>query len=170
MSGLVLDAWAVMAWLKGQSSAARVRGIAGCGGQSWKRKFLYEYDVNLGEVFYLSVKARGSWHMANGFLPVSWSRITIMPASDDFVMQAARLKARYAISYADAFAAATAINRELALVTGGPELRALATQEDKLKLEWIVARRPRLKKQRFRGTISVTQASDHHAATQHVRH
>jgi predicted nucleic acid-binding protein len=52
-------------------------------------------------------------------------------------MSAAKLKSRYAISYADAFAAATAIIRESPLLTGDPELRAVATQEKILQLEWI---------------------------------
>jgi ribonuclease VapC len=52
-------------------------------------------------------------------------------------MRAARLKAHHAISYADAFAAATAIDRECPLVTGDPELRIMTEQEAALKLEWI---------------------------------
>jgi len=52
-------------------------------------------------------------------------------------MKAAGLKARHAISYADAFAAATAIDCELPLVTGDPELRAVADTEKALLLEWI---------------------------------
>lgn len=136
MSGLVLDAWAVMAWLKGQSAAARVQALLDAAASREGKLFMN--IVNLGEVFYLSVKARD---LAYGerVLASLRSRITIMPASDDLVMQAAALKSRYAISYADAFAAVTAINRELALVTGDPALRAMATQENKLKLEWIGA-------------------------------
>jgi predicted nucleic acid-binding protein len=52
-------------------------------------------------------------------------------------MQAAALNARHAISYADAFAAATAMARNSPLVTGDPELRAMAEQEKMLTLEWI---------------------------------
>lgn len=52
-------------------------------------------------------------------------------------MRAAFLKARHAISYADAFAAATAMRRESPLMTGDPELRVMAEQEKALKLEWI---------------------------------
>lgn len=92
--------------------------------------------VNLGEVFYLSAKTRD---LAYGerVLEGLRSRFTIMSPSDDLVISAAKLKSRYAISYAGAFAASTAIIRELPLVTGDPELRALATQEKKLRLEWI---------------------------------
>jgi len=125
-----------MAWLKDQPAAARVQQLLDMAdGRQGK---LLMNIVNLGEVFYISVKARdlayGERVLAN-----LRRRIAIAPASDDVVMQAATLKSRYALSYADAFAAATAISRELPLVTGDPELRALASQESKLNLEWIGA-------------------------------
>ncbi len=51
---------------------------------------------------------------------------------------AARLKAGFKMSFADAFAAATAMELNAALVTGDPELRAL---EDAglVRLEWVGA-------------------------------
>jgi predicted nucleic acid-binding protein len=52
-------------------------------------------------------------------------------------MAAATLKARYPISYADGFAAATAMLRQAPLVTGDPELRAMAKKEKVLRLEWL---------------------------------
>jgi len=52
-------------------------------------------------------------------------------------MTAATLTSRHAISYADAFAAATAILRDAPLVTGNPELQTMAETEENLKLEWI---------------------------------
>jgi uncharacterized protein len=58
-------------------------------------------------------------------------------AHDELVMLAATLKARYAISYADGFAAATALLQDAPLVTGDPELRAMAAKEKTLQLEWI---------------------------------
>ncbi|HEY1948340.1 MAG TPA: PIN domain-containing protein [Bryobacteraceae bacterium] len=81
--------------------------------------------INLGEVFYLSVKAR---ELAYGerVLQNLRPRISAVPASDELVMQAAALKARHAISYADAFAAATAMARNAPLVTGDPELRVMS--------------------------------------------
>ena len=45
-------------------------------------------------------------------------------------MLAANLKARHAISYADGFAAATALLQDAPLVTGDPEMKAMAAAED----------------------------------------
>jgi predicted nucleic acid-binding protein len=135
MPELVLDAWAVMAWLKAQQPAAgRVRLLLEAADR--RQHKLIMNIINLGEVFYLSVKARD---LAYGkrVLQNLRPRISAVPATDELVMQAAALKARYAISYVDAFAAATAMARNAPLVTGDPELRVMAEQEKILTLEWI---------------------------------
>jgi ribonuclease VapC len=132
---LVMDAWAVMAWLKGQQPAAgRVRLLLE--GTDRRDGRLVMNIVNLGEVFYLSVKARD---LAYGerVLKNLRTRVATVSASDELVLRAASLKARHAISYADAFAVATAIGHESPLVTGDPELRAMAEREKALKLQWI---------------------------------
>jgi ribonuclease VapC len=124
-----------MAWLKGQQPAAeRVRLLLEAAGR--REGKLTMSIVNLGEIFYLSVKARD---LAYGerVLDNLRMRIATVSASDELVLRAANLKARYAISYADAFAAATAIDGDSPLVTGDPELRAMAEREKTLKLEWI---------------------------------
>jgi predicted nucleic acid-binding protein len=135
-SSLVLDAWAIMAWLKGQEPAAgRVRTLLEAAGRENK---LLMNIVNLGEVFYLSVKAKD---LAYGerVLQNLRARVHIIPAPDGLVLAAAALKARHPISYAAAFAAATAMDREVPLVTGDLELRSMAARENRLTLEWIGA-------------------------------
>ena len=134
---LVLDSWAILAWLKNQEPAAAL-----------VRKLLEEADrkerrltmsiVNLGEVFYLSAKAKD---LAYGqrVLTALRARIHTVSAADGIVMMAANLKARHAISYADAFAAATAIRWKAPLVTGDPEFLPLADGESLLTLQWIGA-------------------------------
>jgi uncharacterized protein len=135
MRDMVLDAWAVMVWLKGQQPAAdRMRVLLEAAERRECR--LSMSIVNLGEVFYLSVKARD---MAYGrrMLETLHSRVVTIPAHDELVMLAATLKARHAISYADGFAAATALLQDSPLVTGDPEIRAMAAAENALQLEWI---------------------------------
>jgi predicted nucleic acid-binding protein len=50
------------------------------------------------------------------------------------VMQAASYKSRHKISYADAFAAALAKQRNAELVTGDPEFRTLASE---ISIHWL---------------------------------
>jgi len=135
MAERVIDSWAIMAWLKGQEPAAqRVRVLLDAA-HSREQKLVMNI-VNLGEVFYLSVKTK---NLAFGerVLENLQSRLKIVSASDELVMRAAALKARHPISYADAFAAATAILSGVPLITGDPELQAMSENEDALKLEWI---------------------------------
>ncbi len=137
MPDLVLDAWAIMAWLKGQQPAAEQVRLLLEAADGRDRRLVMNI-VNLGEVFYLSVKARNVAFGKRVLLNLR-PRMAIVSASDELVMQASNLKARHAISYADAFAAATAIAHKLPLVTGDQELRVMAKQEKTLKLEWIGA-------------------------------
>lgn len=134
MAGFVLDAWAILAWLKGEQPAAeRVRMLLHASDRRERKPVMN--IVNLGEVFYLCAKATDP---AYGERVLNNLRHSISTASaeDEVVMLAATLKSRYAISYADGFAAATAIRREGALVTGDHELRLVAAAEG-FSLEWI---------------------------------
>ena len=124
-----------MAWLKGQQpAAARVRLLLESA-ERRERKLLMNI-VNLGEVFYLSVKAKDQAYGETVVASLR-SRIKIVSANDELVFQSAALKARHAVSYADAFAAATAISRSTPLVTGDNELRLMSEKNTDLKLEWI---------------------------------
>jgi predicted nucleic acid-binding protein len=134
MPDLVLDAWAIIAWLKDEQPAEKVESLLKSAERRERKLFMN--IINVGEVFYASVKTRDHAY-GERVLQDLRSRVTTISADDDLVMQAARMKAQHAISYADAFAAATAIAHALPLVTGDPELRAMASKEKALKLEWI---------------------------------
>lgn len=131
----MLDSWAVMAWLKGQNPASdQVRALfSACRRQEVK---LLINILNVGEIFYLSAKSKNTRY-GERVISGLRSRVAVVSANDDLVMYAATLKARYAISYADAFAAATAITHRSSLVTGDRELRTLADHHKALKLLWL---------------------------------
>ena len=65
-------------------------------------------------------------------LPSLPLRLVVPDAAD--IVSAAKLKSKYRISYADAFAATLAARDSAALVTGNPELRALI---ETVPVEWI---------------------------------
>jgi predicted nucleic acid-binding protein len=69
-----------------------------------------------------------SWRDASPTLPVTIE----VPTSDD-IWNAATLKSRYPIAYADAFAAALAQKHNCPLVTVDPEFRRV----DRLEIDWI---------------------------------
>ena len=134
---LALDSWVILAWLKDQAPGAGV--MAGLWEQAEAgRAQLVMNIVNLGEVFYIVAKALGEASARTVLQNLQGRRIEIASASDELVLEAATLKARYPISYADAFAAATALGRGAPLVTGDPEMRALSGEG--LRLEWAGTR------------------------------
>ncbi|MBO9371662.1 MAG: type II toxin-antitoxin system VapC family toxin [Chloroflexi bacterium] len=132
----VLDAWAILAFLQGEEPAAsRVRQLLR--GAEEKRVDLFVSVVNLGEVVYHVGRARGeqeAWALLDEIRRLP---LVIAPAADDRVFAAARLKMRYAISYADAFAAALAQELGATLVTGDPELESLRGEIPLEKLERV---------------------------------
>ena len=64
--------------------------------------------------------------------------LEVVPADRTLVFAAARLKACYPISYADAFAAAVAKRYGARVMTGDPEFKAV---EPEVAIHWLPARR-----------------------------
>ncbi len=91
-------------------------------------------EINIGEVYSMTAKAR-SPELAEEFL-CRLETLPIQPISNSFadVLQAARIKARFPISYADAFAVATASRMHATVVTGDPEFRQV---EHLVTIDWV---------------------------------
>lgn len=113
----VLDTWPVIAFLKGESAAPRVRA-------------LLEEDalisaVNLGEAYYLTAREGGEAR-ADAVVDDLRSVMRVEDSDWPVVRAAARVKARGGLSYADAFCVATAQRHRAPLYTGDPELIAMS--------------------------------------------
>lgn len=126
----VLDAYALLAYLKGESGHVRVKELLASAD-----KDLLINSINLGEVFYVIARTRGT-READYFLNVILPSlpITVVENSPDDVIEAARLKAAHALSFADCFAASTAIRERAALVSGDPEFKKLGKA---VEIEWV---------------------------------
>lgn len=112
---VVLDSWAIMRLLEGaEPSASRVQARidAGEAVMSW---------INLGEVFYVLTRSVG--HAAARSTVSDIEKLVDVQLPDRAaVISAATIKAAHPMSYADAFAAATAMKCAAPLWTGDPEL------------------------------------------------
>jgi predicted nucleic acid-binding protein len=117
----VLDAWAILALLqKEEPAASRVLQLFQ---ESDVRKYkLYVSIINLGEVYYRIGRVKGKKEADETLKSLYQLPLTILPATDEIVLEAASLKMELAISYADAFAAAETQRLKATLVTGDPEL------------------------------------------------
>ncbi len=130
----VLDAWAMLAFLQGEEPAAsRVRQLLESAQN--RESELFISVVNLGEVVYCVGRVRGEEAAWMTLDEIRHLALTVVPATEEQVFSAARLKIRYAISYADAFAAALAQELDATLVSGDPELVALRGEISLERLE-----------------------------------
>jgi predicted nucleic acid-binding protein len=130
----VLDSWAILEWINGREPASRLVGKLLTEAEEGRTRLLMS-AINVGEVFYFLRKHHSeslaeSWRESSSTLPASIE----VPTAED-IWNAALLKGRFPIAYADAFAAALAQKYNCALVTGDPELRSV----EQLELEWIGA-------------------------------
>ena len=148
MKNIILDSWAIIAWLQGESQGKKVRDlinwvsgdtdleekIKNLIGQSEIEKIrLFVNIINLGEVFYILGRRKGKEEAKDTISEIKENPIEIIPVSNSLVFMAASLKVNHPIAYADAFAIATAITQEGDLLTGDPELKGL---ED-IPIIWI---------------------------------
>lgn len=121
-----LDTYALLAWVQGESAADRVDEHLRRAAAADEADCVMS-AVNLGEAFYILARRAGSneaellWdRCTRGVIPV-----TVVEPTLARVRAAARVKAGHRLSYADAFAVATALEHRSPIMTGDPEILAL---------------------------------------------
>ena len=130
-AGRVFDSWAILAYAYNEPAADNVENLLV---ESTRLKIAWMSSINLGEVWY-SLARRKSRDIAEQQLALL-AQIGLERVDVDWpmVLQAADYKSRHKISYADAFAAALAKQRNAELVTGDREFRAL---DSEIKIHWV---------------------------------
>ena len=132
MKTIVLDSFAVLAYLQNEGGAQQVEELflkAQAGGIR-----LLINRINLGEVFYLSARRKGMEFARQILKEFSLLPVEIISASDDLTDQAAQLKAQHPISYADGFVAATALEYGAVIISGDKDFQHL---EKLIKVIWL---------------------------------
>ncbi len=104
--------------------------------QNWENAPLYLSLINLGEVLYITEREHSRFMALRTLAAIDQLPLHILPVSRTTVLAAAHIKARYAISYSDAFAVVTAQEHQCPLVTGDPEFRAIA-DDGFIVVEWL---------------------------------
>jgi predicted nucleic acid-binding protein len=131
----VLDSYALIGYLENEHFADRIERLLK---QARKGETsLYLHALHLGEVYYITLREQGS-----SLADLAYSRIKAFPLTfinqidEELLLTAASLKANFAISYADSFAAALAKIKNCALLSGDPELKLLE-DEKVIVIEWL---------------------------------
>lgn len=115
---LVLDSWALLAYLKDEPAASRIE-------EAWLSEGAAISSINLGEVLYMRIRERGEGDAVADIEKVG-KRSMVISADWALIRSATRVKARGGLSYADAFCVATALRLDAPLWTGDPEIVGLA--------------------------------------------
>ena len=128
----VLDSFALLALLgsePGGEDVARLLRQAQSGGA----RLLMTW-VNLGEVAYIVERRWGQTRLHQVLGTLEATTIEMVPVERALALAAARIKAMHLLAYADAFAAALAMQTDAAVVTGDPEFHLL---EEVLRIHWL---------------------------------
>jgi predicted nucleic acid-binding protein len=128
----VLDSYALLAYLQDESTADRIEALLGEAAQA--SADLHLSTISLGEIAHVVERRHGVTACQETLDRLAAFPIQLQDATLDRVLAAARLKARYAISYVDAFAAALAQELEAPLVTADREFEQV---ESLVEVLWL---------------------------------
>lgn len=136
-----LDAFALMAWLQNEPGASQVEGYLQQAHEQEEQKCFVSL-INLGEVYYQLHRKRGApradgfWdEVLRGVIPLS-----VVEVTRKRVLESSRLRARFPIAIADAFAVQLALEMQTPLLTGDPEIEAPERSEPSLQVIWLPKR------------------------------
>ena len=135
LNSIVLDSFALIGYLENETFSPKVEKLLKKARQGKIR--IYLHAIHLGEVYYITRREQGQ-----DLADLAYARIKAFPLQyidtidDEMLRTAARLKANYPISYADAFAAALALIHGSSLLTGDPEYKKMEKKEN-IAIEWL---------------------------------
>ncbi len=131
-TAFVLDSFALLAYLQDEGAAARIEKLLDNAGKEKCRLFLSM--INLGELLYITERRGGVVKAQDALALIRQLPIEIVPVDEQVIFAAAHIKANHAISYADCFAVAAAVQENATIVTGDPEFQSV---EGIVKVEWL---------------------------------
>ena len=128
----VLDTFALLAYLQDETGASRVETLLENAAKDKCR--LCISIINLGEMLYIIERREGVARTQDALALIRQLPLQILPADEQAVFAAAHIKASHTLSYADAFAVASAIQEKAVVVTSDPEFETVASL---VTVEWL---------------------------------
>ena len=129
---LVLDSWAVLAYLGDEASSQEVADLITSAHEN--RTPMYMSIVNAGEVWYILAREISEARADEAVADLTGLGVELVDADWPLTRIAGTFKARRKMSYADCFAAALAKDRRSDLVTGDKEFRQV---EEEVSIHWL---------------------------------
>ena len=129
---IVLDSWAVIAYLEGEPSAKRVADhIADAHEENIP---LFMSVINAGEVWYIIAREASVSDADRSITELRHLGIGFVDADWPLAHEAGGFKSKYKMSYADCFAAALAKQKNALLLTGDFEFKQVEAQ---IAIDWL---------------------------------
>jgi len=132
MKRYVLDSYAMIAYFEDEAGADRVARILRQLIQGKAKGYMSV--VNWGELYYNTMREEGVDEAEKVILQLDRFSIQIVEVNRDFAYEAAKLKGKYRIAYADCFAVALSMKLNATLVTGDPEFKKV---KERISFQWI---------------------------------
>ena len=129
---IVLDSWAVMAYLEDEPSAEKVADIIADAHEN--NTPLLMTVINLGEVWYIVAREASEADAARCEKELRQLGIEFVDVDWMLTQQAARYKSKHKMSFADCFAAALAKQKKAHLVTGDQEFKQV---QGEISIVWL---------------------------------
>ncbi len=129
---VVLDSWAVLAYLGGESSSQEVADLIASAHEN--RIPMYMSVINAGEVWYILARKTSEARADEAVADLIGLGIELLDADWGLTRMAGTFKVNHRMSYADCFAAALAKERKFDLVTGDKEFRQV---EGGVSIRWL---------------------------------
>jgi ribonuclease VapC len=123
---IVLDSWAVIAYLEDEPSAEKIADIIADAHEN--NTPLLMSVVNLGEIWYIVARETSEADADRCERELRQLGIEVMDADWSLTQQAARFKSKHKMSFADCFAAALAKQKKAHLVTGDREFKQVQAE------------------------------------------
>lgn len=128
----VLDSFAILALLGKEAGSQAISDLLRQAQEGQVRTLMTW--VNVGEVANIVERRWGKGRLYQVLGTLEATKVEMVGVERVLALTAAHLKAEHPLAYADAFAAALAMNKGATLVTGDPEFMAL---EQSLPIQWI---------------------------------
>ena|SRR5437867_1044976 len=122
----------MLAYLDGEPTAQQVRQVLR---RARKNQLVVLFSlINYGECLYVTELEQGLQQAQRAAGIIDQLAIRVVPADRSLVFAAAHIKARYAVSYADAFTIALAKRTGARVMTGDVEFKSV---EPEISVQWL---------------------------------
>jgi ribonuclease VapC len=132
MKSIVFDSYAILKFYQDEKGADEIEKLL-MSAQNGDLK-AYISEINLGEIYYQTIRRVGLPAAKKNLEQFFTLPVEVVPPSSEIILSASEIKAQYAISYADCFAAATALKYSASIITGDAEFKKI---EHFAKVVWI---------------------------------